>query len=347
MRYSRNALNKYGDFLVSNPEDELERLSVLTRIDEWREDHLKPLQELYTSIESILRNSEIKASISSQRLKRMTSIIGKIGRNKSMGLGGMQDIGGARFIFADTDLLHKAKAVLAKAFVPNFELVKINDYVQSPKNSGYRSIHFVYKYSMPDTIYDGLSIELQIRTKLQHDWATAVETAELISNSPLKASQGNEDWQNFFKIVSAIFARYEHQPVNISFKDYSEKDYCLEFASMEDKHRFTESLAATVTGVKYSTDANFSKGYVLLLINYNTKRVNLRHFSVEDIDKANMSYSQAESSVDRNNGAVVLVSVDDMKSLIEAYPSYFLNAQEFLQSLAGFVKKCKLGGYIK
>jgi ppGpp synthetase/RelA/SpoT-type nucleotidyltranferase len=37
------------------------------------------------------------------------------------------------------------------------------------KNTGYRSIH-LFTYSSTK-IYDGLKLELQIRTKLQHNWA--------------------------------------------------------------------------------------------------------------------------------------------------------------------------------
>ena len=59
----------------------------------------------------------------------------------------------------------------------SYKIIKFNDYVENPKDSGYRSIHYVYKYSSKADKYNGLKIELQIRTKLQHNWATAVETA--------------------------------------------------------------------------------------------------------------------------------------------------------------------------
>lgn len=78
------------------------------------------------------------------------------------------------------------------------------DYVQEPKESGYRSIHFIYKYKSENKDVDGAKVELQVRTKLQHSWAMAVETAGLITSTPLKSSMGSEEWLDFFKIEKGI-----------------------------------------------------------------------------------------------------------------------------------------------
>ncbi len=52
-------------------------------------------------------------------------------------------------------------------------------------------------------------IEVQLRTRLQHNWATAVETVGIFTGEALKSSQGNEDWQDFFRLVSTWFAHKE------------------------------------------------------------------------------------------------------------------------------------------
>ena len=55
----------------------------------------------------------------------------------------------------------------AKRF--DHEFYRINDYIANPKSDGYRSIHLIYKYKnqrIPD--WDGLLVEVQLRTKLQH-----------------------------------------------------------------------------------------------------------------------------------------------------------------------------------
>lgn len=66
-------------------------------------------------------------------------------------------------------------AILRSRF--DHQYVGMDDYISTPKESGYRSLHLKYKNKnkyRPD--YDGLQIEIQLRTKLQHIWATAVET---------------------------------------------------------------------------------------------------------------------------------------------------------------------------
>ena len=53
-----------------------------------------------------------------------------------------------------------------------------------------------------------------------------------------------------------------------------------------------------------------------------------------------------ERNIQGTDSAALLVSVIDMQELLSAYPSYFMNAKEFIDSLAEFVGKCKLEGYI-
>ena len=87
---------------------------------------------------------------------------------------------------------------------------------------------------------------------------------------------------------------------------------------------------------------------------YRLKRINpvcRKKGSVEaypsgKLEDATRYYSEVEKSINDENSAVVLVSVSDMKELQEAYPSYFLNASEFVQSLQDFNNTCKAKHYI-
>ena len=87
------------------------------------------------------------------------------------------------------------------------------DYIESPKESGYRGVHLVYRYRSPrNETYNGLLIEIQLRTRLQHAWATAVETAGAFLGQALKSSEGEQDWLRFFALVSSAFALTEDCP---------------------------------------------------------------------------------------------------------------------------------------
>ena len=347
MKYSRNKINTAGKFLLAGSETGFPYTDASLVVDDWRRLHMIPLEELVGEVTHLLARTGVTAAFSSHRLKRMTSVIAKLRHNPGMGLGGLQDIGGARFVFEDIPSLLKAQQVIANACFEHFVADRDPyNYVAQPKESGYRSIHFVYKYVSDNADYDGLRVELQIRTRLQHDWAMAVETAELISKSSLKASLGDKNWLEFFKLCSAIFARKEDMPVADRFKDYTEKDYCIQYAQLNHQYKFLEQLQALVSAVRITEEHTLKEGYAVLLIQFAEKRVQLRHFLSKELDDATKYYSEVEKSIDNENSAVVLVAVSDMKELQEAYPSYFLNASEFILSLQDFNNKCKAKHYI-
>lgn len=333
--------------IASSPIDLIEQAQNVMLVEDWRKLHMEPLNQLVEAVSNLLAESSVTALFSSQRLKRMTSIVDKLRRNPEMGLGGVQDIGGARFVFTDMESLQVACKLIEQASFDCFTLArKPYDYVTHPKESGYRSIHFVYKYQSENPELDGLSVELQIRTQLQHDWATAVETAELISNSSLKASQGDENWLFFFKLVSAIFAQKEGMPVNTEFSAFSEKDFCQTYHRLESEFMFLDQLRALVGAVEIASKHSLGKGYAVLLIQFDEKIVHFHHFLNNELDKANELYSRLETTIEKEKGAVVLVSVSDMNELQEAYSSYFLDAKEFINALVEFNNDCIVNGYV-
>lgn len=347
MKYSRNKINQAGKLIASSDADILKQAEAITVVDSWRKDHLPVLSDLISQVSRVLDDKHVPVAFSSQRLKRMTSIIDKLIHNPEMGLGGVQDIGGARFVFDGVEQLEKARQVIAEAHFRGFELDRTPyDYIEHPKSSGYRSIHYVYKYKSDDESLDGKRVELQIRTKLQHDWATAVETGELISKSALKAGVGDESWLHFFKLVSAIFSRKEGLPVNEDYTAYTQKEYCEEFARIDGKTKFVEQLRALVGAVNIVETESFRGGYVVLLLDYDQKRVRFRHFKDTERTEAMDLYAQLENSIVKERNAVVLVSVSDMNELRSAYPSYFMNAREFIDALADFTETCRMSGYI-
>lgn len=71
---------------------------------------------------------------------------------------------------------------------------------------------FIYRYySDVNKAYNGLKIEMQLRTKLQHAWATAVETVGTFIRQALKSSQGEEEWLRFFAFMGTVIALREKQ----------------------------------------------------------------------------------------------------------------------------------------
>src|SRR3989338_9594722 len=124
----------------------------------------------------------------------------------------IQDIGGCRSVLPTVQLVKKCYNDYKKRKIAH-ALLWEKDYIQHPKSDGYRSIHLIYKFnSNKYKEYNGLLIEVQIRSRLQHLWATAVETAGCFTKQAIKSNQGDPNWSEFFRLVSSVFANIENTP---------------------------------------------------------------------------------------------------------------------------------------
>lgn len=338
MIYSRSQVNRAGKMLMSG-KTVYEVDAALEIINAWRTSHLHPLKVLKNSILRELEKIGVVPVLVSQRLKRLSSIEYKLDLNPSMALALMQDIGGYRVVVRNIDDLQKLKHSL-KNSAKKHKLERVVDYVEIPKESGYRSIHFIYTYHSRVKKYSGLKIELQIRTKLQHNWATAVETAGLLTNTSLKSSQGPDEWLDFFKVTSSLFAIKEKKPV---LRKHSEKTmqslmkncyiYCKEM-----------NIISTLKALRLSTQKiesdNFPGEYYLININLNEKIVRITTYTKSKFNQATDDYLRMEKNIIGKKSAVVLVSANSIKSLKKAYPSYFLDTSEFIDALEKINRNC-------
>lgn len=348
MKYSGKKISKAGSIVLTST-DKNEVNQVIDIINDWRSLHLPALDELQNSLLKLLKENKIRILSVSRRLKRLSSIINKLDRNPKSGLGTMQDIGGLRIVVSTMDTLEKAYKIIINNVPENFEFTKTPvNYINKPKDSsGYRSIHFVYKFHSKNNDIDGMKIELQLRTKLQHSWAMAVETAELITGTALKSSQGEEEWLTFFKVISSLFAikektpiMEEHKYLGVDMKYLMKKLY-----QMDKRYNFNDTLKALRITSSFAKQDNYKDGYYIMSINFETKRVNIKAFPKENEEGASALYSRLEKNFDNNRNAVVLVSVPKMQQLQEAYPSYFLNTKVFLNAVDTMMKNCEKWGW--
>jgi hypothetical protein len=142
------------------------------------------------------------------------TIINKLRLNPSMKLARMQDIGGVRAVLKTIKDVRDLEREYRNKSHFKHELVNEKDYIESPKNTGYRGIHLIYKYKnnrKKAKEYNGLLLELQIRTRLQHAWATAVETMGTFLGQPLKSMDGDKKWFDFF--CPNIFSVCTHRKI--------------------------------------------------------------------------------------------------------------------------------------
>lgn len=257
-----------------------------------------------------------------------------------MGLGGMQDIGGLRVVINTVEELLRLQALLRSLPIDDFECRRMYDYVNEPKDSGYRSIHFAYIYHCENKDYDGLRIELQIRTRLQHLWATAVETAGLYTNTSLKSSQGKNEWLDFFKVVSALFCYKEQLPVARNLSKMTMKALMVECYARNKRYRYSDILKALNVSVHETEDKTQEYSYYLIVINFENSTVNVTSFKRNEEKLASEEYTDIESHLQDGKNAAVLVSVSKVDELRKAYPSYFLDTKEFTGNVDKICQNC-------
>jgi len=143
--------------------------------------------------------------IIAQRLKRFISVMNKLEREPTMKLSQMQDLGGCRAIFSSVDSVARVANLYRQSLSDTETGLKCYDYIKNPKPDGYRGIHIVGRYCArveKNEVWNGQRIEIQLRSQLQHAFATAVETATTFTRSKLKFGGGAVKWRRFFALMS-------------------------------------------------------------------------------------------------------------------------------------------------
>lgn len=339
MLYSRKQIDKAGQVMLSS-KDNVEVEQAVAIIDDWRQNHLPVLKMLGETLSDLFVKNDVVYLFTSQRLKRMTSIQDKLDKKPDMKLGGLNDIGGLRYVFSDTDSVYKAiKAILENKIV-GFELLpqlianpEQYDYIKSPAKSGYRSVHLVFKCINADERYEGLRVELQLRTKLQHNWATAVESGEVITHQALKNSEGPIEWLEFFKIASALFSLEEKCPLPEEYTTCDIETLKSSLMDLEEKAKCFTMLKAFKSALQLIENSNYDTEYYLLYVDYEKRIVNVAPYAIEQQAEASLRYNELEKKIETPNNAVILVSAASLKDLREAYPSYFIDTSEFLEQI--------------
>lgn len=331
--YSKGDVNRAGLALISDDENSHKKAKDV--LDNWRACHVAPLNSFQISLRGRLSKIDGDALVS-QRLKRTPSILSKLERNSKMQLARMQDIGGIRAIAQDMKKVRQIESAYKKG-TRVFSVVNGGkDYINYPKNSGYRSVHMIFKCK------NGFSIELQIRTIIQHAWATAVETMGTFLDHSLKSSEGPEEWLNFFSLASSAFSILESTPRVPEHDKYSAYEVFDMLLKKEKELDVLNKLSGFRVVAKHIENDNNMGHYHLITLNLETRRANIKTYTKRDADKANAEYSKIEDLV--SNGAdlqVVLVTSESIATLKKAYPSYFLDAELFFKQISN-VRKAML-----
>lgn len=336
-RYNTAEINKAGRMLNSTtpmaPEDQEWMYNV---IDNWRISHWTPLVNFRIKLEGKAKKIDPTCLIS-QRIKRLSSIKFKLGRFPTMTLFQMQDLGGCRAVMKDIKDVYKLYSAYKNSKTQS-TLLRERNYIEYPKPSGYRSVHLIYQYkSDKKTEYNGQIIEIQLRTRLQHIWATSVETVDTILKQSLKASRGSAEWQRFFILMGSVFALKENCSI-VPGTPATKSELINELRELSVRLRVRERLLMYSTIAEHANRGGIAKNaYYLLELHPEKHVISISGFHRKALEKATNKYLEVEKKL-KSSEEAVLVSVEKFTQLRHAYPNYFLDTKEFIIKLDDIIK---------
>lgn len=354
LTHSRSTIDRAGRKLVMTAETSEVAEDALTLINDWRSFHAFPLNSITVVLKQKSRRIQRNALVV-QRLKRSRSILTKLVREPSMRLTQMQDIGGCRAVFDTIDSAYLLKeSYLNKK--GQYEVVHVDDYIKTPKASGYRSLHLILRYkSKKYPEYNNLLLEVQVRTLIQHSWATAVETVGAVIGQALKSSEGEEKWLAYFQNAS-LALEYLERPMFSAPSPQSLGSTARNLATLDKKLQVSKKLISYRAALKATENKSLRKdGYFLLVLFPAEPELQISYFSKRKADLAYREYERYErllplraqgpqlslfpDLVDYSGAQAVLVGAESFNSLRESYPNYYLDTEHFLNSIDQFIKK--------
>ena len=343
---TKSQAEKAGRILRDETLTEDEKHNALALVGKWREMHSYPLIAIRNRLEKRAQKIDKRALVV-QRLKRASSIIKKLKRTfddkePTMTLSQMQDIAGCRAIFPLNETVERFFRERLFEKDMRHKTVRYKDYITSPKQDGYRGIHCVYKFksSSAKKKFNDLFVEVQLRSKLQHLWATAVETVDLFTGQAIKSNKGEKKWSEFFKLVSSLFAHIE----KTTLVPGTPKDINMlkkNIIALEKELKIILKMNHWAESIRTFEDIKISQKeveYFLLELDTNLNKLTITGYAKYQEKKAIADYSQAEKRIYTNpRYDVVLVGVDKVKDLKRAYPNYYLDSKEFVQKLTALL----------
>ncbi len=329
-QHSKGQVDKAGQVLASKDSSYVQLYEAMAVVNNWRSAHSFPLNTLQVGLRLRARQVDPDALVA-QRIKRMSSIEAKLSRFQTIRLSQMQDIGGCRAVVRTVSDVRQL-AELHDGSAMKHKLLRMDDYLDTPQSSGYRGIHLIYRYySDRNETYNGLQIEIQLRSLLQHARATAVETVGTFLKQALKSSQGHAEWLRFFALMGSALALRERTALVPGTPTARQElfDELREAAQTLEVERRLEAYGNALQTLEEQgvADAHF----FLMTLDPAADTITIRGFRKNELDTATATYLQVERSLNAATGAeAVLVSVDSIAALKRAYPNYFLDTQSFL-----------------
>jgi ppGpp synthetase/RelA/SpoT-type nucleotidyltranferase len=319
---SKGAVNRAGASLRRG--DLLDGQS--TTLESWRMAH----RDVIHTFEALLRaraknHPDMQVA---QRLKRRRTIIDKLSRFPKMELARMDDVAGCRLIFPSIAAMHSFRDKVHRA---KFKHILKNDkrkydYIVKPTDRGYRGIHDIYEYRArkgKSTKCNGLLVEIQYRTKVQHAWATAVEVITQMTENEPKFDRGDRRHIKLFCLASEMLAR-AHEKMPPLASNLANHELVDEFDKLNAEVNVTGMLLDLA--IHGWVGNQMESDHIILQIGNKDKALKLHQFDLELEAQARLLELEKEFPEDD----IVLVGARSVEEVTSAFRNYFTDVTEFM-----------------
>ena len=308
---------KIGASVAVSPND-------LEMLQHYRQTFQEPISHVFNFVLTAARKID-KRCIVTYRIKRIDTIVEKLHRfhdnpNGSMKLSRMWDIAGCRCIMnsPDIDKLYKLLEFVENEYGDD---CKINDYIEEPKSSGYRSIHVYVKEKQTQK-----PIEIQIRNKEHHNWATLVEIVDLLYGTKNKENGAISRLGRFLYLYSRV-------------EDLSEADFS-EMLKIERKMKVFEKMSSVLTrnylNIRKQWLKQKPKGSYFV-ITANRKGSEIVSFS--SFERAESVYYEKYLANSDSNIVLTHLKLPEFAQISMAYSNYVLAMHAFFDDYRVLVSK--------
>jgi ppGpp synthetase/RelA/SpoT-type nucleotidyltranferase len=346
--YSKKSIDKAARGIRHGYEDEV-RDDAINKIQNFRELHMYPLMLIKNHLARTAKKIN-KDIVIARRLKRLPTIINKLERPTLDGTQGnaikltrMQDIGGCRAIVKNLSELTALQLKLNKSKSVH-KIIHKSNYL-TPKESGYGGVHLIYScFDEDDTgnNWKKTKIEVQLRTKLQHAWATSLEIIDTLEKIELKTSiTGHEKWRHFFKVSGKLVAHDESACI---LNDQELVEAKKELKTLEAELKVKDKLTRFSFAIKEATNSSKKLSYskdigMCLVILRKDELFDPRHIVLSDLKFETKQFKNSDTKIalselnksekDEAISLSVLLATTDARTLKKAYPNYFGDTLDF------------------
>ena len=275
----------------------------------------EPIAEVFSFLSNAVKKVD-KNCVVTYRIKRIDSIIRKLGRfaqsdKGSMQLSRMGDIAGCRCIFnsSDEQKLYGLVDLIRKEYGSD---VTVNDSVKNPKPTGYRSIHVYVKDHKTKK-----PVEIQIRNRTHHNWATLVEIVDVLYHTSIKELGPIGPLGEFLVLYSN--------------KEILNKKERLRLLRIESKEKLFERISSIFTsnylGIKHCWLNQYSKGS-FFVIETDNGRSSISVFP--SFDQAEKEYYSRYLANMQANIVLTHIKNPSFEEISMAYSNYVLAMHAFI-----------------